>query len=158
MRRRSVRCAAGARVTVLEVLGADSFARVRTADGREGGITARFLSDEPAAKEQLQQLKQQLQESGSQIQSLQRDLQTAQQQLAKAKPALDMAADNDQLRTALQEGERTTNELRSRFDIEGAHRRTLITGAALAGGGIFVGLLLPLLISGSRQRRNRNLV
>ncbi|MDB5987378.1 MAG: hypothetical protein JWR16_2431 [Nevskia sp.] len=147
----------GARVTVLEVLGADSFARVRTADGREGWITARYISDQPAAKDQLLQLRQQLQESSSQIQNLQRDLQAAQQQLTKAKPALDMAADNDKLRATIAERERVAGELEHRFDEEKAHRQTLITGAALAGGGVFVGLVLPWLAGGSRRRRYKDL-
>jgi len=54
----------------------------------------------------LLQLRQQLQESSSEIQNLQRDLQAAQQQLTKAKPALDMAADNDKFARHHRERER----------------------------------------------------
>src|SRR5579872_2169427 len=48
----------GAHVTVLETLGPDSFARIRTEDGREGWITARYLAEQPAAREQLGSLHQ----------------------------------------------------------------------------------------------------
>ncbi|GAC1632331.1 MAG: hypothetical protein NVS9B10_26700 [Nevskia sp.] len=148
----------GARLTVLETLGIDSFAHVRTADGREGWITARYVSDQPAAKDQLQQLQQKLQAAGSEIQALQGELKSTKDQLGKARPALEMAADNEQLRRAIAERERVVNEMQTRFDIETAHRKTLITGATLAGGGVLVGLVLPLLFSGSRRRRRGDLI
>jgi SH3 domain protein len=47
----------GARVTLLESLGEESFARIRTADGREGWITARFLTSQPVARERYLQAK-----------------------------------------------------------------------------------------------------
>ncbi len=147
----------GARVSVLEVLGPDSFARVRTADGREGWVTARFISDQPAAKDQLVQLRSQLQDANAQIQSLQHEQQTAQQQLEKAKPALQMAADNDQLRETLAAREQAAAALERRFDEGQARRQMLITGAALVGGGVFLGLVLPWLAGGSRRRRYRDL-
>ena len=148
----------GTRLTVLEVLGADSFAHVRTADGREGWMTARYLSDQPAAKDQLQQLQQKLQASLAENQSLQHDLQLAQEQLAKAKPALAMEADNEKLKLAMAERERVVTDMQTRFDLEAARRRTLITGASLAGGGVLAGLILPMLFSASRRRRHRDLV
>lgn len=142
----------GARVTVLESLGADSFAHIRTADGRDGWITARFLSAQPAAKEQMLQLKQQLDQAHSQAQSLQRELDSAQQQLAKAKPALEMAGENDKLRADISQREQQVSELERQFDNERARRDTLVTGAALVGGGVILGLLLPWL--GTRKRRH----
>jgi SH3 domain protein len=141
----------GARVTVLESLGADSFAHIRTGDGRDGWITARFLSAQPAAKEQLQQMKQQLDQAHAQAQSLQRDLDAAQQQLAKARPALEMAGQNDKLRAEIAQREQQVSALEQQFDTEKAHRETLITGAALVGGGVLLGLVLPWM--GTRKRR-----
>jgi SH3 domain protein len=141
----------GARVSVLESLGGDSFAHIRTADGHDGWITARFLSDQPAAKEQLSQLRQELEQAHAQAQSLQRDLDTAQQQLAKAKPALEMAGENDQLRATVTQREQQVSALEQQFDAEGARRRTMLTGAILVACGIVAGLLLPWL--GSRKKR-----
>lgn len=141
----------GAKVTVLENLGADSFARIRTADGREGWITARFISGQPAAKDQLLALRQQLDQAHSQAQSLQHDLDTAQQALAKAKPALEMAGENEKLRAAMAQREQQVTELEQQYDGERARRQTLLLGAILVAAGIFVGLLLPWM--GTRKKR-----
>ncbi len=142
----------GARVTVLESLGADSFAHIRTADGRDGWITARFLSDQPAAKEQLVLLRQQLDQAHSQAQSLQRDLDAAQQQLAKARPALEMAGENDKLRATIAQREQQVGAFEQQFDAEKARRETLLTGGILVGCGMLLGLLLPWM--GSRKKRH----
>jgi SH3 domain protein len=141
----------GTRVTVLENLGADSFARIRTAEGRDGWITARFLSDQPAAKEQLVALRQQLDQAHAQSQALQHDLDTAQQQLAKAKPALEMAGENEKLRAAIAQREQQVSAMEQEFDAEKARRQTLLVGALLVGGGMLVGLLLPWM--GGRKKR-----
>ena len=141
----------GMRVALLESLGADSFARIRTTDGREGWITARFLSDQPAAKDQLLQARKDVDEAHAQVQKLQRDLDSAQQQLAKARPALELAADNDRLRADIAQRERAVSELEHRYDAEKARRDTLMTGAALVGGGVILGLLLPLLGRGRKR-------
>lgn len=141
----------GAKVTVLETLGADSFARIRTADGREGWITARFISAQPAAKDQLLSLRQQLDQAHAQAQSLQHDLDTAQAALAKAKPALEMAGENEKLKAAMAQREQQVGELEQQYDGERARRQTLLMGAILVGGGIFVGLVLPWM--GTRKKR-----
>ena len=143
----------GARVSVLESLGGDSFTHIRTADGRDGWITSRFLSDQPAAKDQLTQLRQQVEQAHAQAQSLQHDLDAAQQQLAKAKPALEMAGENDKLRATIAQREQQVGALEQQFDAEKARRETLATGAVLVGGGIFVGLILPWL-GGRKKRRS----
>ncbi len=141
----------GMKVTVLESLGNDSFAHIRTADGREGWITARFISEQPAAKDQLATLRQQLDQAHAQSQSLQHDLDGTQQQLAKAKPALEMAGENEKLRATIAEREQQVGALEQQYDAEKARRQTLLTGALLVGGGIFVGLVLPWM--GGRKKR-----
>lgn len=143
----------GARVSVLESLGGDSFAHIRTADGRDGWITSRFLSEQPAAKDQLTQLRQQLDQAHAQSQSLQRDLDAAQQQLAKAKPALEMAGENDKLRATIAQREQQVGALEQQFDTEKARRETIVTGGLLVGGGILAGLILPWL-GGRKKRRS----
>jgi SH3 domain protein len=88
----------GDRVTLLESLGPESFARVRTADGREGWVTARYLTNEPAARTALDDLRRELNEARSRIRELENQLGTAQSELEKARPALELAGHNDQLR------------------------------------------------------------
>jgi len=116
----------GARVTVLEVLGADSFARIRTADGREGWITARYISDQPQRKTNCCNCASSCRNRAAKSRICSAIWQAAQQQLTKAKPALDMAADNDKLRATNRRARARAGELEHRFDEEKAHRQTLI--------------------------------
>ena len=144
----------GDRVTVLQSLGENSFARVRTADGSTGWVVARDLSDQPAARDQLDAMQKKLDDANTQIKSLQSKLDDAQAQLEKAKPALDLAAENDKLRASIKQREKTLAAMEQHYNLEKAHRDTLITGAILAGGGVIFGLLLPWLRTGRRRRRN----
>lgn len=143
----------GARVTVLQSLGPESFAKVRTVDGREGWMTARFLSSLPAAKERYQQAQQSLDSAQQRVQDLERQLATAQQQLGLAKPAFELSRENDTLKASIAELQQTNDAIRGRYDAERARRKTLVTGAVLVGGGVLLGLLLPWLGSGRKKRR-----
>ncbi|MGH8444443.1 MAG: TIGR04211 family SH3 domain-containing protein [Solimonas sp.] len=143
----------GQKVTLLENLGPDSFSRVRTADGREGWITARFLSAQPAAKDRLTQLKSDLDAAQTQIKSLQDELKGAKAQLEKARPAFELSQDNERLKNELASKEQAVNTAMAQFDQERAQRATLLTGAALLSGGVILGLVLPWLLQGRRRRR-----
>lgn len=144
----------GDRVTVLQTLGAQSFAQVRTADGRTGWLTARYVSSEPAAKTRLKELQSQLAEAQSRIKALDTELADAKTLLDKAKPAFELSGENERLRQALATAEQQSQAAQSRYDIERAKRRTQVTGASLVGGGILVGLILPWLGAGKRRRRS----
>src|SRR3569623_611588 len=91
----------GDRVAVLQSQGAGSFAQVRTADGREGWIPARYLAETPAARDRLGAAQKQIQELQAQVQSLKAELDTAHQQLTQVKPSLELAAQNEQLRAKM---------------------------------------------------------
>lgn len=144
----------GDKVTVLQTLGAQSFAQVRTADGRTGWLTARYVSSEPAAKTRLKELQSQLAEAQSRIKGLDTELADAKTLLDKAKPAFELSGENERLRQALATAEQQSQAAQSRYDIERAKRRTQVTGASLVGGGILVGLILPWLGAGKRRRRS----
>ncbi|MFT4045125.1 MAG: TIGR04211 family SH3 domain-containing protein [Solimonas sp.] len=143
----------GDKVTVLESLGAQSFARVRTSDGREGWMTARYLSPQPAAKDRLQKMKSDLDAAQNEIKSLQDQLKSAQAQLEKARPAFELSQDNDRLKTELAAKERATDAAMQKYDQARVQRATLLTGAGLLAGGVMVGLLLPWLLQNRRRRR-----
>lgn len=143
----------GARVTVLQSLGPESFARVRTPEGREGWMTARFLSTQPAAKERYVEARQSLDAAKKRIETLERELDAARQQLGQAKPAFELARENDTLKTSIAELQQTNAGIQQRYDAERARRKTLVTGAALIGGGVLLGLLLPWIGSGRKKRR-----
>ena len=62
-----------------------------------------------------------------------------------------MADENQRLREQMQELQQRSEELKQFYDEEKARRKTLMTGAALVGGGILAGLILPLLGRGRRR-------
>jgi SH3 domain protein len=138
-------------VTVIQTLGEQSFAKVRTADGTVGWVTARYLSDHPAAKDQLAQTRKALDAARAQIQSLQQSLDSNKQKLSELKPAQELAADNKNLRSELELKEHEGEALQRRYNEEQSRRQTLLAGGALVAAGIILGLLLPWL--GRRKRR-----
>lgn len=142
----------GARVTLLQSLGRESFARIRTGDGREGWVTARYLSTQPSARDRYQQAQQELAAAQDRITTLERELQSAQQQLAQARPAFEALRENERLHAAMAELERSSAEQRARYDAEKARRRSLLSGGALVVIGTLLGLVLPWLGRGRKRR------
>ena len=143
----------GDRVTLLESLGEQSFARIRTEDGREAWVTARYLSDEPAARDLLDDVRRELADARSRIRELEAQLADAQSSLAQARPALELAGENDQLREQIDALQRSAQEAEQRFNEHKARRRTMLPGAALVGAGTLFGLILPWMLRSSRRRR-----
>jgi SH3 domain protein len=146
----------GDKVTVLESLGEASFARIRTADGRTGWITSRYLSGQPAAKDRTQGLQTELTASRNQLKSLQAELDAAQGRLENARPAMEVAADNEKLKADLATAQQQNEDAQIHTNEQRAERRTMVTGAALVGGGILLGLILPLMGRGGGRRKRRN--
>lgn len=142
----------GDRVTVLESLGDASFARVKTSTGKEGWITARYLTDRPAAREALNGVQRDLKTAQTRVAELEGELSAVQGNLAQARPALEMAQENDQLRAQITALEQQAQEAERRYDVQKTSRRTMVTGGSLVGAGIFLGLVLPWL-GGMRKRR-----
>jgi len=142
----------GARVSLLETLGPESFAKIRTEDGREGWMTARFLTDEPAAITKLAAVRSELSAAKKTIDGLESELNSARGQLDKVRPAFELSQENDRLKAEASAQDRAMSELQLRYDAARQQRKTLLTGAGLIGGGVLVGLLLPSLLSGRRRR------
>lgn len=143
----------GDRVTLLESLGEQSFARVRTADGREAWVTARYLTDEPAARDALNGVRRELTEARNRIRELESQLGNAQSSLEQARPALELAGENDDLRAQIDALQRSAEEAEQRFNEHKARRRTMLTGATLVGVGTLFGLILPWILRSNRRRR-----
>jgi len=141
----------GMKIIVLQSLGSDSFAQVRLEDGREGWIPARMIQSEPAAKDRLAPVQAELRQARERIATLEKDLAQTKDALAKAGPALQLAEENEKLKAQMAQKEQEGVELQQRFSEEQAKRSTLMTGAALVGVGVIVGLALPAL--GRRKRR-----
>ncbi len=142
----------GARVSLLETLGPESFAKIRTEDGRVGWMTARFLTDEPAAITRLAEVRRELSTAEKKISNLESELTSARAQLDKVRPAFELSQENDRLKAEASAQDRAMSELQLRYDAARQQRKTLLTGAGLIGGGVLVGLLLPSLLSGRRRR------
>lgn len=141
----------GTRITVLETLGPDSFAHVRTDDGKDGWIPTRFISNEPAAKDRLNALQGEINQSKARVRDLEAELAQAKETVAKAAPALQLAEENAKLKAQIAQKEQEGADLEHQFSDQQAWRRNIVTGAALVGGGVILGLVLPWL--GRRQRR-----
>lgn len=142
----------GDRVVVLQSQGTGSFARIRTADGREGWLPERYLTEAPAARDRLDAMQKQLDEAQSQVQSLKSALDGARQQLTQVKPTMELAAQNDQLRARVKDAERQLQSLRASEDEEAGRRQTLLAGGGLIGAGLVLGLILPWLMRPRRRR------
>lgn len=141
----------GESVEVLETLGPESFTRIRDANGREGWVTSRYLTTEPAARVQLAKAEAELAESNRALTDLQRDFDAAQSRLADAASALELADENEQLKSVIAELQDNEARLIAEGEADRERRALMLTGAGLVGGGVVLGLLLPAL--GRRKRR-----
>lgn len=142
----------GTRVTVIRSLGEQSYSLVKTDDGQEGWVPSRFLSEQPAAQDLLASARRQLSTERRANEDLQQDLSRLRVQLRAAAPAFELADENQRLKGTIAELERRDQELEREVKLERSQRETLIAGASIAGIGILVGLLLPMLRGGGRKR------
>ena len=96
----------GESVEVLESLGPQSFTRIRDANGREGWVTSRYLTPEPAARVQLEKAEAALAKSNRALSTLQVEFEAAQARLAK------LESEGAELRALLDERAKLEAELR----------------------------------------------
>lgn len=165
--------------TPLELLEEDGqYSRVRTEDGTEGWVLTQYLSASPIARDRLLRAERRIEQLQTQIDSLKQQLgETRGERNALAKQHKDAADDAEKLRRELntlqetaarpiklaQENRQLKEELKSlqqqssllESDNERLRDRSerdwFITGAGVLGGGILLGLVLPML-----RRRKRN--
>ncbi len=169
----------GTQLEVLERDRASGYARVRTPGGTEGWVITRYLMNEPAARQQLQELTGQLtdaQAAGSslseqlqairndhraaneRIQQLERDKATLQTELDEirrtAADVLTINSQNQQLQKQLTDAQihADTLEQENRTLSGQRNRNWFITGAAVLFAGMLLGLWLPRM---RWQRRSR---
>jgi len=141
----------GESVEVLESLGPQSFTRIRDANGREGWVTSRYLTPEPAARVQLEKAEAALAQSNRALSALQVEFDAAQARLVHAASALELADENEQLKSVITELQDSEQRLREKGKADRERRALMLTGAGLVGGGVVLGLLLPAL--GRRKQR-----
>lgn len=141
----------GDRVTIQRSLGPQSYTQITTSRGAEGWLPSRYLSEDRPAGVRLKQVEAQRDEARARVRQLEQELNEARDRLAQAAPAFQLADDNERLQQRITELEQERVELARTYNEERARRQTLITGAALIGGGVLLGLVLPLL--GRRRKR-----
>jgi len=159
--------------TPLELLQEEGkYSRVRTQDGTEGWVLSQYLSAEPVARDLLaraeqrlerlerdkRELQQQLATLGKERDTLEREHSDAatqadslQQELTAlrktaARP-IELAQENRELKNSLGELQQQNRLLEAdnqRLQ-DRSQRDWFLTGAGVLGGGIFLGLVLPLL-------------
>lgn len=169
----------GTPLEVLEVNREEGYTRVRTPGGTDGWVISRYLMNEPAAREQLEQLTRQLStvsEEGDSLESqlsairgqyrdaeqtiatLEREKNRLQSELedirSTAANVLAINEQNQQLQEDLTNAEISIDRLNEevRTLTSQSNRNWFITGALVLIGGIALGLLLPRL---RWQRRSR---
>jgi SH3 domain protein len=140
----------GARVTVLSVDEGSGYARVRTADDREGWILQRHLKAEPVARERVQQLQKELAAAQAELKKVQDDrarLMQDFQRISGGEPiaSREVIEEADRLREALADKDREVAAMREQYGARRASQRTLLFGGALVAGGALLALLVRLL-------------
>lgn len=171
--------------TELEVLERDAdsgYSRVRTPGGTEGWVLTRYLMNEPAARQQLQQLTSQLADaeaSGgsmtSQLQAVRAEQQRAQQRIATleqekqqlqaelenirrtAADVLAIDSRNQQLQQQLTDAKIRGDTLEQQnADLSSQRNRNwFIAGASVLFAGMLLGIWLPRMRGPRRSRYDR---
>jgi len=157
--------------TPLEVLGSeDGYAHVRTRDGLEGWAKAKFLVDEPIARDRLEAAEERIAALEKENATLQRTVETLQARLAEAErerkrldsvrarledelarlrelaaePAA-LAEENERLKTRSAQMEQELTRLRAEVSQlrDRTRRDWFLAGAGVLGVGLLIGLILP---------------
>lgn len=133
----------GTRVELLEDDKVSGYARVRVAPGREGWVLARYLSNEPAARERLAAMQSQLAEQQATVRKLEADNLRLRDAAGSAPRGLPAAAAVEQAVESETESPTKTRDVVS-----------MVTGAGLFVVGLLAGLLIPLIPTrGARRSR-----
>lgn len=152
--------ASGAQLELLESSG--GYAHVRTADGREGWVTERYLKAEPPARERAEHAQKQLADVQQELAAAKAELQKTQEErdkllqdmarIAEGAPAAvspELAQEAEELRARVQQLEQERAELaaRSASRQKQEEQWTMLLGGAL----VLVGFVLAWLALPKRR-------
>ncbi len=135
----------------IEVLQRNSnFTQIRDSKGRVGWIFSKFVSSEMGLKEKLDILE-------NEFENLQEELDNAREKMSKDEKTLkeNLKLYNNQVKE-LKKLKELNKQLNQKLDTQRNEQlmRWFTYGGMVAGGGLLLGLILPLLMP-SRKRRNR---
>lgn len=164
--------------TQVQTLGeTNGWTQIRTPDGEQGYVLTRFLSNEPAARDRIQEIESQFQKLKQENEELHAELAQAlsgSEELGKLKREL--VAENEALKSQLEQIKRVSanameinkqnkqyrkellvlqsqmEQLQSENKALQSRREGMKIGALILIGGIVLGLILPLF----RRRRKNN--
>lgn len=147
----------GAQVEVLESDAAKGYARVRSADGREGWVLERYLKDQPIARERLQRAEKELAAAQKMLAEVQAELKKVKDENARLLKDFSRIADSsggvpvisadtqkevEDLRAQIQRLEQESVALRGPRGDGLNDERMMMLGGALVAGGVLLALLL----------------
>jgi SH3 domain protein len=140
----------GARVEVLETDPASGYARIRTADRRDGWILERFLKKEPVARERVQRLEKDLAAAEAELKKLKDEHAKVLQDFARISggepiASKEVLAESAGLREQVARKDEEVAAIRERYDAQRGTQRTLLIGGGLVAAGMLMALLLRLL-------------
>lgn len=169
----------GERLNVVSVNSDTGYAKVVTADGKEGFVLSRFVTYEPIARDQLVSANRRLESNAQKIASLEAELRDLKNEnstynksqgeletesvrlrdeLAEirrtAASALQIAEDNKTMTIRAKNLEATITELETRNQVlaERSRQSWFLAGAGTLAAGILAGLILPRLKFKKRSR------
>ena len=137
----------GTKVQLVERDTASGYAKVRTADGRDGWILERYLKADPIAREKVQRLEKDLATSQAELKKMHEDharLLADFSRISGGQPVAsrELVAETEAMREQLKRNEQDMAAAKARYDLERASQRTLLIGGALVAGGFALALLL----------------
>jgi SH3 domain protein len=135
----------------IEVIRKDSdFILVKDSNGRSGWINSKYVSNQPGLKEHLPALKTQVTQLETQLAEYKENLES------KVSQIQNLENTNLKLNKQLEEVQVVNRELESKLDTEKNDilMRWLTYGGMVAGGGLILGLIIPLIIP-SRRNKSR---
>jgi SH3 domain protein len=141
----------GTRVELLDTGGAGGYARVRTADGREGWVLLKYLKTEPAARERAQRAEKQLAEAQVELKQLRGEHDQLKQEHVRVTSGLpppapeQLVRENAETRAAMEKMRAEHAQLLQQHDVEQTRQRTLLYGGGLVLGGALLTLLIRVM-------------
>ncbi|MCK2046653.1 TIGR04211 family SH3 domain-containing protein [Chromohalobacter moromii] len=138
----------------------NDYSRVRSEEGDVVWIPSRYLQDSPSASSRLPELQTRVDELTSKLDGINEEWEQRVHDMKatlneRAQRIEDLEARNDELNTAYSDAQETTRKLKARLDTQEQDllMRYFTYGAAVAGAGLLVGLIVPHL---PRRRKRRS--
>ncbi|KAB7887348.1 TIGR04211 family SH3 domain-containing protein [Poseidonibacter ostreae] len=133
----------------IKIIRKDSnFTLVKDSKGRSGWINSKYVSNQQGLKERLPKLENKLAELKIQLEEYEKDIESKATQITTLKNT------NTKLNKQLEEIQIENNDLNATLDMQKNDllMRWFSYGGMVAGAGLLLGLIIPLLIPNRRNR------